>query len=222
MVCERVDRPGEFLDAGDLVACDPDAPTGHQRQSLRDALLPDAQVQASGWDLKLGVEIVQVPAQVVDQRGALVHESFAMVGELANLQGLLIELRGDEAVDPLADRCARDRERIDWIGLPGFAGAFASAGDQLRRDPDHSLAAGEQEPLEPPGDVPAVLDRPHAFLTERSSPLEQPAVPVITRGHRSAVDLAAGESEPRRRYGSLVRVHPDHDHVVCPLRVVDR
>ena len=41
------------------------------------------------------------------------------------------------------------------------------------RDAHDPLAAGDQEPLERAGHVPAVLDRPHPLGVERSRPSQQ-------------------------------------------------
>jgi hypothetical protein len=104
---------------------------------------------------------VEVPAQVVDQRGSLAHEPVAMVDELADLQRLLIELRDGELLEALSERGAGDRQRVGGIGFPRLAGAVARPGRQFGRDSEDPLAAAEQEPLQAPGHVPAVLDRPH-------------------------------------------------------------
>ena len=103
-----------------------------------------------------------MPAQVVAERGALRDQSFAVIDEQANVELRSGQLRDGERVEAFAQRRARDRDGIDDVGLAAFASGAALANGELGRDADDGLAVGEQEALERAGDVPAVLDRPHA------------------------------------------------------------
>jgi hypothetical protein len=62
-------------------------------QPAGDALLPAAVDQRPFGDLELGPEVMQPPAQVVDQRGALSDQPLAMVSEVTDLKRALIQLR---------------------------------------------------------------------------------------------------------------------------------
>lgn len=51
-----------------------------------DALLPANGAQSASGDLKRGPHVVEVPAQVVAQAGALRDEALAVVDEQANVE----------------------------------------------------------------------------------------------------------------------------------------
>src|SRR2546421_8788246 len=105
------DRPGEVLDPPDLVAGDPDS-DGRvcALQAGADALLPDRAGQCSGWDLPVGPEVVQLPAQFVDEPGSRVDQALAVHEELAYLELRPGQSGGREPVDPLAQGRAGDRK----------------------------------------------------------------------------------------------------------------
>jgi hypothetical protein len=95
LALERVDRARQLADAAQLVArdlhpgCLLSAP-----QPASDALLPAAADQRAFGDLELGPEVVQGPAQVVDQRGALCDEPLAMIDQQADVELGAGQLRG--------------------------------------------------------------------------------------------------------------------------------
>ncbi len=66
-------------------------------------------------------------------------------------------------VDPLTQRGAGDRDRIDQVGLAALSPAAPLTGHQPRRDADDALATDEQDALERAGDVSTVLKCPHAL-----------------------------------------------------------
>jgi hypothetical protein len=144
-------------------------------------------------------------------------ESFAVVDEQANVEFGPGEFRDRQLLEAFAQRCPRDRDRVDDVGLAALAGAAALADGELGRDADDRLSAGEQEPLERAGDVPAVLDRPDTFAA------------VITRLREHGLErvpprrqCSLGEHAPARRLDRgdrmrpLVRVGADHDHRLDP------
>jgi hypothetical protein len=84
---QRVDRPGELADAAKLVTRDPDAgQLSGTSETAVDAVLPDRGDQCPRWDLELGPKVVQVPAQIVNQRRALRDQSFAMIDQQPNIE----------------------------------------------------------------------------------------------------------------------------------------
>jgi sulfate adenylyltransferase subunit 2 len=84
---ESVDRSGQLADAPQLVAGDPHARglLGAQQTSA-DAVLPTAGGQDAGRDLELGPQVVQMPAQIVDQLGALRDEPLAVIDQQPDLE----------------------------------------------------------------------------------------------------------------------------------------
>src|SRR5436305_1236216 len=81
----------------------------------------------------------------------------------------------------------------------------AAARHQLRRDAHDALAAREQEALESPGDVAAVLDRPDALGVERARPGEQSLEPGARRRHGLvALQLARPGADRRGGVAALV------------------
>ena len=109
-----------------------------------------------------------------------------MIGEQADLHRALVQERRREALDAFAHHRARDRQRVDLIGLAGLALALARLAHQLRRDPHDALARGDQRQLEPARDMPAVLDRPHALLVEFARPAQRLQMPRLVRAESSA------------------------------------
>ena len=65
------------------------------------------------------------------------------------------------------------RQRVDRIGLAALTDPLAGVSHQPGREPDDRLAAIDQEPLQPAGYVPDVLDHPHPLAVELATPLEQ-------------------------------------------------
>ena len=104
---EVVDGAGELADAAQFVARDPDARALlGARQAAGDARLPAGRGQRARRDLGLGPEVVQVPAQVVAQRGALRDEPLAVIDEQPD-----VELRAGQPRDRAACRGLRAARR---------------------------------------------------------------------------------------------------------------
>jgi len=87
------------------------------------------------------VEFVQVPAQPVDDPGALGDEVLAVADQQPNLTSGA-EAGGGQV--RLPQRGAGDGERVDRIGFAVTAGAVACMGHQFGRNPHDALARAEQ------------------------------------------------------------------------------
>ena len=126
----------------------------------------------------------QVPAQPVDQPDALVHQLIAVIAQHPDLMRLLIKERDRQVLNTFADRGQRDRARVDRIRLPRCPGRLARLAGQRWRDTDHPLPGAEQRTLQPGGDMPAVLDRPHPLLVNTSSEPQRVQRPIVAGLHR--------------------------------------
>jgi hypothetical protein len=89
---------------------------------------------------------------------------------------------------------------------------------QLRRDAHHLLAVSDQQTLHAPGDVTAVLDRPHTPLVRKLvRPAPRAQHPLGIRMHRTRRDDPAGSRIHRgERMRALVGVRANHHHVLVP------
>ena len=119
-----VDRAGELADAAQLVARDPHArgllgarqAAGDARPASRGA------ISARGGISSLGPEVVQVPAQVVDQRACAARRAARGDRPAAGRRA-----RGPascatgQRVEALAQRGAGDRDGVDRVGLAALA-----------------------------------------------------------------------------------------------------
>jgi hypothetical protein len=71
--------------------------------------------QRAGRDAQLGPKVVQVPPQVLHQRGACFDQPLVMGAEQANLQFHPGQAGGRERVDTLTQGRTGDRERVNRI-----------------------------------------------------------------------------------------------------------
>jgi hypothetical protein len=126
---------------------------------------------------------VQVPAQALGDPRALGHQIVAVAHQEVNLP---LRAREDgRGQIRMGKRRAGDGEGVDRIGLAARAARAARLAHQARRHPPHADAALEQQPLEPSGDVSAVLEREEDLLVERQRPAQDPLVAVPARGDRA-------------------------------------
>jgi hypothetical protein len=186
LLLEVIDRAREIADAVELIARNTDA-RGllGSGQAPGEALRPTLTRERAQRDLQLGPEVVQLPAQIVDQCGALLDEAIAVIDEQPDVELDARQVRDGQRLKALADRRSRDRDGIDSVRLARLARALPRAGHQLRRNANHALAALEQEPLQRPRDMPAILKRPHPLATDaarpaHSSPNERGAAATVT------------------------------------------
>ena len=120
-----------------------------------------------------------------------------------------------QRLDPSAQRRARDRHRVDLIGLPALDGSNVGVRrHQPRRDAHDAFAATDQEPLERARDMPAVLQAPRPARHRARAPspatsrtLAAPTWTVLLAQHLTGRDVDRGE-----RVRALVGVRPEHDH----------
>jgi hypothetical protein len=122
-------------------------------------------------------------------------------------------VRGRERLQALLQRGTGDVQRVDRIRLAALTGTPARLRGQVRRDPQHPLAALDEKPLQRPGDMPAVLKRPHPLAVEAARPPQQDAEPAPADRDRSLAQQLAGHGRDRRdRVRTLVSVRAKHDH----------
>jgi hypothetical protein len=93
-----------------------------------DAVLPALGGQDASRDVEFGPQVVRVPAQVVDQGGALRDEALAVIDEQADVELAAREPRDWKGVESLADRGPRDRDGVDDVGLAALARGAARVG----------------------------------------------------------------------------------------------
>ena len=211
---ERLDRLRELADAPQLVAGDPDA---HRLlgpgEPPGDARCPAAIKQRAAGQLELGPEIVQMPLQRAVEPDALTNEPFAVINQQPQIELAPIQVRDREGLQALAQRGAGDGQRIDRVRLPALTSALARAGRQVRRDPQHPLAAGDQKPLQSAGDVPAVLKRPHPLAIKAARPPHQRIEAALADLDGLLAQQLAGRGRDRGdRVRTLVSVRAKHDH----------
>src|SRR5215217_4125329 len=114
-----------------------------------------------------------MPLQRVVELDAMAQESLAVVDEQPQIELGAVQVGGREGVQALLQRGSSDVERIDRIRLAAPAGTPASTRRQVRRDPQHPLAALDQKALQRAGNVSAVLKRPHPLAIKAARPPQQ-------------------------------------------------
>jgi hypothetical protein len=77
---------------------------------------------------------------------AVADQALAVIDEQPQVELGPIKVCGREGLQPFLQRGASDVERVDRIRLPALPGALSRIRRQLRRDPQHALAALDQEP----------------------------------------------------------------------------
>ena len=154
-----------------------------------------------------------MPLQRAVERDALTDQPFAVIDQQPQIELGPVQVRDREGLQALLQRDARDAERVDRIGLAALASALASAGRQVRRDPQHPLAAADQKPLQRPRDVPAVLKRPDPLAIQAARPPQQRIEPAPADLDRLLAQQLAGRGRDRGdRVRTLVSVRAKHDH----------
>ena len=83
--------------------------------------------------------------------------------------------------------------------LPRCRALLRVCGHQVGRNAQHALAARDQEPLEGPGHVPAILKRPDTFTVELAGPRQQRGEPRAADLDRALAHAARRSSRRRRR-----------------------
>src|SRR5215210_3087974 len=99
---------------------------------------------------------MQMPEQVVIERGAHPHQPRAVIDQQPDVE-LDPGQRGDrQPVNALAQRGSPNGDGIDQVGLAAITPAAPLARHQPRRHPNDAFAVDEQEPLKGARDMPAV------------------------------------------------------------------
>ena len=124
-----------------------------------------------------------MPAQPLLIAAAGGDEVLAVVDQQADVKRGAVEVSAGELLDSFLERGAGDCEGVDRVRLAPLARGAPGAGHVLGSHTDDPLAAGDQEPLERAGDVPAVLDRPYPLCVECPRPPQQFPERVLARGH---------------------------------------
>ena len=106
---------------------------------------------------------------------------------------------------------------VDLVGLAGLAFAATRDAHQLRRDPEHSLARGDQRLLEMVGEVATVLDCRHQLLADAASSATRRDGLALSPGFLSPQQLARRCVDGRHCVGALMNVRSDHDHPARPF-----
>ena len=216
-VGQRCNRASELADTADQIAGDPHPDASiSASQPAGDLLLSALAGQAPRLDLPFGPEVVQLPAQLVDQSGPGSDQPLPMHAQQADLELDAGQLRDGQCVGAFPQRGPGDGQRVDRIGLATLAHAAASPGHQRWRQPQHPLAVIDQEPLKRPGHVPAVLDHPHPLGAERTPPRQQLPEPI---GDRPLGPISQPMTHRIDRHGRmrlLVRIDPDRHHMPVP------
>jgi hypothetical protein len=88
-----------------------------------------------------------VPAQAVLRAGALGDKVVAVIGQQPDLHRALVQEGGRKPLDPVAQDGAGGGQRVDLVGLAGFAFAASRAAHQPRRDADHAFAGSDERLL---------------------------------------------------------------------------
>ena len=153
---------------------------------------------------------MEVPAQPIDDPGPLSDQVVAVVNQQAELAGGPVQLGGGQLGFP--QRRPGHGKRVDRIRLAVGPGGSAGVGHELGWDPHDLLAGAEQVPLQPPGQVPAVLHRPAPLGAEPRRPDQQ--VQMVGGGGADGAftKLAAALVDDDDRVGALVRVDPQDHH----------
>jgi cold shock protein len=152
---------------------------------------------------------MQMPAQALLRAPARVDEVVAVVDQQ-------LQLAVDPLVRPrpaqvrLTERRTRDRQRVDRVGLAARAAGSPLRHRQLRRHPHQLLTNAQKLPLQPAGQLPAVLDRPQPLAVERLRPAKQL---VAANLDQLLSERAARFVDGDRGHRALVYVQSDHDHL---------
>ncbi len=162
---------------------------------------------------------VQLRLELVDHRGASLHQVGAVIHKHAQLTYWLVDA---VSVQPGGgDRSMGGCRGIDGVGLgAGGSVQLAVGHHEPGRHPDHLLAGEEQTVSKPAGESMPVLDGPgqRCFIADRADPGQQSRdqLRAVLHGQRSA-DLSAGSIHGNRHVNVLVRVDTHCHHRRCPF-----
>jgi hypothetical protein len=181
-----------------------------------DAIEPDVAIQGARRNAHCGIEGVKQPPQPVLGLRALANKRLAVIDEQLDLARLLVLDRDGQI--RVTERGASDRQRVDAVGLPERPRPATRTGQQLRRNPNHSLAARDQQPFKAPADASDILQRPQTIRAQLPSPAQKLSVTrSARRASALADDLTRATPDRHRGVRLLVRVHSDNDGHIFSL-----
>ena len=158
MVC------GQLAHAAQLVARDAHA---HRllgaRQAPGDLARPLLREQRAAGQRQLGPEVVQVPLQRAVERHPGADQALAVIDQQADVELDTGQRRRRQRLDPGRQRGARDRHRVDLIGLPALTARPSTAppsaasrrAQRVHRDRARSAPARPKRAGSPPRPRPA-------------------------------------------------------------------
>jgi len=135
-----------------------------------------------------------MPLQRAVEADALTNQPFTVIDQQPQIELGPVEVRCREGLQTLLQRDTGDGKRVARIGLAALTSASSGLRGQVRRDPQHPLAAADEKPLQRPRDMPAILKRPHPLAVQATGPPQQriePRRPTATVCSPSNSPLAA-------------------------------
>jgi hypothetical protein len=103
---------------------------------------------------------VQVPKQIVVERGAHAHGPLSVIDQQPDVELDAGQLGRGQPTETFAQRSPCDGNRVDAVGLAAVTAGAPLTGHQPGGDPDDALAVDEQESLEGARHMATVLQRP--------------------------------------------------------------
>ena len=84
-----------------------------------------------------------MPLQRAVEPDALTNEPFTVIDQQPQIELGPIQVRDREGLQALLQRGASDGKRVDRVRLPALTSAGSRLCGQVRRDPQHPLAAAD-------------------------------------------------------------------------------
>jgi hypothetical protein len=110
-------------------------------ESNGDLVVGADPVERARSRIPAGVELVQVPAQPVDDAGAFGDQRFAVIAQQAHVAVRAVETRGGQV--GLAQHGTGHGQGVDRVGLAERSGRITHVGHQLGWNPSELLTGGE-------------------------------------------------------------------------------
>ena len=192
---------------------------GQGDQPGSQCLLMRDQVQRPLLGCMDRVELVDPPQQRVDRASPGGHQRLSPIDEHLGLPRHRV--MGGHRQRRLPQERPSHREGVDRVGLATGPGDAALLGHHLRRHPHHLLTGGQQVPLQPGRQMPAVLDRPPQVEPELApSPRQRPSVSLARSRDGALPDLAPDRVNRDERVRALVDIGSNNNHGGCLLHLI--
>ena len=154
-----------------------------------------------------------MPLQRAVERDALPNQPLAVIDQQPQIELRPVQMRDREGLKALPQGSAGDGKRVDGVRLAALTSTASGLCGQVRRDPQHPLAAADQEPLQRPRDVPAVLKCPDPLAIKAARPPKRGIEPApADRDGLLAQQLPGRGRDSGDRVRTLVSVRAKHDH----------